>query len=70
MSIYDASYNDVIRAQRAFHDRERSEMIAADRARKIAKVGRCDGGCTLWRCGREAGHAGPCLPPEYGQDEA
>jgi len=26
--------------------------------------GRCDGGCTFWDCGRPAGHAGPCAPPD------
>ena len=25
---------------------------------------RCDGGCGLWDCGRPAGHAGPCQPPD------
>jgi len=23
---------------------------------------RCRGGCLLWACGRELGHAGPCAP--------
>ena len=36
MTIYNASMNDVWRAQRAFHDRERREMVEADRARREA----------------------------------
>ena len=25
-------------------------------------VSRCGGGCSFWRCGRSAGHSGPCQP--------
>ena len=32
------------------------------RRARIAEVGQCEGGCTLWRCGREKDHAGPCAP--------
>jgi hypothetical protein len=28
------------------------------------KGARCDGGCSFWKCGREAGHVGPCQPEE------
>ncbi len=33
------------------------------------REGRCDGGCTFWDCGRPAGHAGPCAPPDRPTDD-
>lgn len=30
--------------------------------RKALASGRCTGGCSLWRCGRAAGHEGVCQP--------
>ena len=24
----------------------------------------CQGGCTLWKCGRARGHVGPCAPAD------
>lgn len=33
-----------------------------DAAAALAAAGTCRGGCTLWRCGRAAGHPGPCQP--------
>lgn len=33
-------------------------IAAEDAEAEVAP--RCEGGCSLWNCGREKGHAGPC----------
>ena len=41
-----------------------SATIHAQRQALRAAFGPCPDGCSLWECGRQAGHAGPCYPPE------
>lgn len=37
-------------------------FVEVERERRRAASGLCEQGCSLWDCGREKGHAGPCAP--------